>query len=100
FGSKLTSGYFVAENGVCRVVLMVSEKADPDAAAQPSPTRLRLSLMPGQAASLDSEQGQSGSVACGEGAAQLLGTPRPTEGPLSGTCGRAADCSKVALQAK
>jgi len=100
FGSKSTSGYFVPENGVCRVVLMVSEKADPDAATLPSPTRLRLTLTPGQAASLDSEQGRTVSVACGEGAATLLVTAGPTEALLSGTCDAAPDCSKVALKAR
>lgn len=64
-GSKSTSGFFVQQDGECHIVLMVSEKSDADAAAQASPARLRLSLKPGQAAGLDSEEGQSLSFTCG-----------------------------------
>ena len=73
-GSKSTSGYFVQQDGHCQVVLMVAENVDSDAAMQFSPARLRLSLKPGQAAGLDSEEGQSLSFACGEHAGFLTVT--------------------------
>jgi hypothetical protein len=77
-GSKSTSGYFVQQDGQCQVVLMVSEKTDPDAATAGSPARLRLSLKPGQAAGLDSAEGQSLSFACGEQAGSLTVTSGTT----------------------
>jgi hypothetical protein len=71
FGSKSTNGYFVQQDGQCQVVLMVSEKSDPDAAMQASPARVRLALQPGQSAGLDSEEGQSLSFTCGDSAGSL-----------------------------
>ena len=75
FGSKSTSGYFVQMDGQCQVVLMVAEKSDPDADQAPtSPARVRLALVPGQAASLDSEEGRSLSFTCGTDAGSLTVT--------------------------
>lgn len=71
FGSKSMSGYFVGQAARCVVILMVSEKADPDTAAPPTATRVRLMLNPGQTAGLDSEEGRSLNVTCGEGAMAL-----------------------------
>ncbi|MBV9532956.1 MAG: hypothetical protein JO283_18305 [Bradyrhizobium sp.] len=70
FGSKIMSGYFVQRNSVCVVTLMIAERIDPDL---PSPTaaRVRVMLDPGQIAGLDSEEGRSLNVACGEDAATL-----------------------------
>jgi hypothetical protein len=81
FGSKSTSGFFVQKDGGCQVVLMLSEKVDPDAAAHATPVRVRLDLKPGQAAGLDSEEGQSLALACGEGAATLVVTAGSNEVP-------------------
>ena len=71
FGSKAMSGYFVQRNSVCLVTLMIAEKTDPDL---PSPTaaRVRVMLDPGQVAGLDSEEGRSLSLTCGEDAATLV----------------------------
>lgn len=71
FGSKTVGGYFVQQNSVCRVVLMISERSDPEA---PSPTaaRVRIMLDPGQVAGLDSEEGRSLNFTCGEDAATLV----------------------------
>jgi hypothetical protein len=71
FGSKVMSGYFVQRNSVCLVTLMITEKTDPDL---PSPTaaRVRVMLDPGQVAGLDSEEGRSLSLTCGEDAATLV----------------------------
>ena len=71
FGSKAMSGYFVQRNSVCVVTLMIAEKTDPDL---PSPTaaRVRVMLDPGQVAGLDSEEGRSLSLTCGEDAATLV----------------------------
>jgi hypothetical protein len=70
-GSKAISGYFVPQNSVCLVTLMIVERSDPDL---PSPTaaRIRLMLDPGQIAGLDSEEGSSLNLSCGEGATTLV----------------------------
>ena len=68
FGSKSMSGYFVQQSATCIVTLMISDKNDPAA----SPARVRLALVPGQIAGLDSEEGRSINVTCGEGATSLL----------------------------
>ena len=67
-GSKSTVGYFIPEAGACHIVLMIAENVDPEAGAMPSATRLRLTLQPGQAAGLDSEEGHTMDLTCGEGA--------------------------------
>ena len=73
FGSKSMSGYFVGEAARCVVMLMVSEKGDPDTAApSTTATRVRLMLNPGETAGLDSEEGRSLNFTCGEGATALL----------------------------
>jgi hypothetical protein len=71
FGSKIASGYFVQQNSVCRVTLMIAEKIDP---GLPSPTaaRVRVMLDPGQVVGFDSDEGRSISFTCGEDAATLV----------------------------
>jgi hypothetical protein len=70
-GSKALSGYFVQLNSVCLVTLMIIENSD---SGLPSPTaaRVRIMLDPGQVAGLDSEEGRSLNLTCGEGAATLV----------------------------
>ena len=70
-GSKVMSGYFVQQNSVCLVTLMIIENTD---SGPPSPTaaRVRIMLDPGQVAGLDSEEGRSLNLTCGEGAATLV----------------------------
>jgi hypothetical protein len=72
FGSKSMSGYFVDQAKRCVVMLMVTEKGDPDAAPSSTATRVRLVLDPGQTAGLDSEEGRSLNFTCGEGATALV----------------------------
>jgi hypothetical protein len=72
FGSKSMSGYFVDQAKKCVVMLMVTEKPDPDAASSNSATRVRPILNPGETAGLDSEEGRSLNFTCGEGAAALV----------------------------
>jgi hypothetical protein len=72
FGSKSMSGYFVDQAKRCVVMLMVTEKGDPDAAPSSTATRVRLVLNPGQTAGLDSEEGRSLNFTCGEGATALV----------------------------
>ena len=72
FGSKSMNGYFVDQAKKCVIMLMVSEKLDPDAASSSTATRVRLVLNPGQTAGLDSEEGRSLNFTCGEGATALL----------------------------
>ena len=71
FGSKAVSGYFIQQNSVCLVTLMIAERSDPDL---PSATaaRVRIMLDPGQVAGLDSEEGRSLNLTCGEGAETLV----------------------------
>ena len=72
FGSKFTSGYFVRDAGTCVVTLMVIEKNTPDNPLPLTAARVRLVLLPGQIAGLDSEEGSSLNFTCSEGAAALL----------------------------
>jgi hypothetical protein len=72
FGSKSMSGYFVERAAKCVVMLMLSEKADPDTAPPPTATRVRLVLNPGETAGLDSDEGRSLNFTCDEGATALL----------------------------
>ena len=72
FGSKSMSGYFVDQAKRCVVMLMVTEKGDPDAAPSSTATRVRLVLNPGQTAGLDSEEGRSLNLTCGGGAKTLV----------------------------
>jgi hypothetical protein len=51
-------------------MLMVIEKTDPDL-PQPTAARVRIMLDPLQVAGLDSEEGRSLNLTCGEGAATL-----------------------------
>ena len=71
FGSKTASGFFMQRNSVCLVTLMIAEKTDPDLPS-PTATRVRVMLDPGQVAGLDSEEGRSLSLTCGEDAATLV----------------------------
>lgn len=71
FGSKSLSGYFTTQEAACAVTVMVSEKTDPDAPHGLSAARVRLLLQPGQSAGLDSEEGHSVSLTCGESGATL-----------------------------
>jgi len=72
FGSKSMNGYFVEQAATCLVTLMITEKSDPDQPLPPSPTRVRLELQPGQIAGLDSEEGRSVNITCGEQAATVV----------------------------
>jgi hypothetical protein len=72
FGSKFTSGYFVRHAGTCLVTLMVIEKSPPDHPLPITAARVRLSLLPGQIAGLDSEEGHSLNFTCSEDATALV----------------------------
>jgi hypothetical protein len=72
FGSKTMSGYFMSQGGHCLVTLMVIERTDPDQPTTQTAARLRLVLEPGQVAGLDSEEGQSVNVTCGEEADSVV----------------------------
>jgi hypothetical protein len=71
FGSKTATGYFVQQNSVCRVTLMIAEKIDPDLPS-PAAARVRVMLDPGQVVGFDSDEGRSISLTCGEDAATLV----------------------------
>ena len=72
FGSKSMSGYFVDQAATCVLTLMIFERKDPEGSLPPSATRVRLILPPGQIAGLDSEEGRSLNLTCGEGATKLF----------------------------
>lgn len=72
FGSKALSGYFVKQGSACLVTLMVIERSDPEQPPPTSATRIRLTMSPGETAGLDSEEGRSLNVTCGEAAAKLI----------------------------
>ena len=71
FGSKFVSGFFVQQAASCLVYLMITEKIDPDEPLRITATRVRVALNPGQIAGLDSEEGRSLNLKCGEGAETL-----------------------------
>lgn len=72
FGSKFMSGYFVQQATTCFVALMIIEKGDPEAVLPVTATRVRLVLNPGQIVGLDSDEGRSLNVTCGNDATTLL----------------------------
>ncbi len=78
-GSKLAIGYFITEAGACQVVLMIGENVDPETGLRQTAARLRLALLPGQGAGLDSEEGRSLDLTCGEAAATLIVRNGPTD---------------------
>ena len=75
FASKSVSGYFLPQDGKCLMVLMMTDKSDPDQSVKTRPARLRVLVPPGEFASLDSEAAegvlQSLSFSCGESATTL-----------------------------
>jgi hypothetical protein len=71
FGSKFVSGFFVQQAASCLVHVMITEKIDPDGPLRMTATRVRVALSPGQIAGLDSEEGRSLNLKCGEGAETL-----------------------------
>ena len=77
-GSKAAIGYFVREAGACQVVMMIGEKADAETVSTSSAARLRLALLPGQRAGVDSEEGRSIDLTCGEAADSLIVRNGPT----------------------
>ena len=72
FGSKSMSGYFVGEDAACLVTLMISEAGDAEQTPTLTAARVRLQLLPGQTAGLDSEEGRSLDFTCGDNATMLL----------------------------
>jgi hypothetical protein len=70
-GSKRAIGYFQTSAGKCQLVMMIAEAVDPDVAKPGSAARLSLAMMPGQSASLASEEGQSMIVTCGADAESM-----------------------------
>ena len=71
-GSKSMRGYFVQSNGACSVVLMITERIDPETPAPLSAARVRLVLQPGAMAGLDSAEGRSLNFTCDRTAARVL----------------------------
>lgn len=66
-GSKRAIGYFVNQDGVCQLTLMIAEAVDPDLAQPPSAARMTVSMMPGQSMALGSVEGESMVATCGAG---------------------------------
>ena len=67
-GSKRAIGYFVSQNGQCQVTLMIAELVDPEVARPTSAARFSVAMMPGQSATVDSEEGIAMVLTCGSGA--------------------------------
>jgi hypothetical protein len=78
-GSKSALAYFVSKDGACSVVLMISEKLDPDGPLPSSAARVRLLLPVGQHVSMDSEESGSLNIECGHEAASMRVTTGPRE---------------------
>jgi hypothetical protein len=74
FAAKSLRGYFLPQDGKCLLVMMISDKFDPDQSMPGSPTRVQVALDPGQLATIDSEaEGSlhSLTLSCGENAGIL-----------------------------
>ena len=71
-GSKRMSGYFVQKATTCAVMLLIAEKIPSEEVPMLSAARVRLTLSPGQIVGLDSEEGRSLNITCGEDAAAVL----------------------------
>src|SRR5262245_64334337 len=67
-GSKRAVGFFERQDGKCRVTLMIAEAVDLDVARPISAARLDMSMLPGQSATLGSEEREAMMVTCGSGA--------------------------------
>lgn len=67
-GSKRTVGYFVSQNGSCRLTLVIAERASAGAA---SPARITMNLQPGQRADVASAEGEEMGLSCGPQAKSL-----------------------------
>jgi hypothetical protein len=63
FGDRSVLAYYTRGSGTCDMVLMTDQ--------QPGP-RVRVSLMPAQAANIEDVSGGVLKLTCGEGAAQML----------------------------
>ena len=70
-GSKRAVGYFLSHNGACQLTLMVAEAVDVEVAEPTSAAKLSVAILPGQSASLASEEGESMVLTCG-GSAETL----------------------------
>jgi len=70
-GSKSMHGYYVETNGACSVVLMITENIDPETSTPFSAARVRVLLQPGEIAGVDSAEGRSLNITCGQAAASL-----------------------------
>ena len=88
------SGYFVDQAARCVVMLMVSEKSDPDTTPSTTATRLRLVLNPGEMAGLDSEEGRSLNFTCGEERSAARRRRREGEAPRASKTELAKDRSE------
>ena len=67
-GSKRTVGYFVSQNGSCRLTLVIAERAGIGAA---SPARITMNHTPRQRTALASAEGEEMSLSCGAQAKSL-----------------------------
>lgn len=79
-GSKSAFAFFVSSGGGCSVVLMISEKFDPERlATPPSASRMRLALAPSESVIMDSDEGGSLLIQCGRDAAVMNVTTGPRD---------------------
>ncbi len=90
-GSKKAVGYFLSHNGACQLTLMVAEAVDVDVAPPSSAAKLSVSILPGQSASLSSEEGQSMLMTCGADAQTLTVNRAPAKASPQGTAAAQSD---------
>ena len=69
FGDRPVLAYYTRGSGSCDMVLMTNQEPGP---------RVRVSLMPAQAATIEDVSGGMLKLTCGEGAAQMLVERVPT----------------------
>lgn len=66
-GTKHVVGYFVSDDGVCKLTLMVAENAD-DGGEHVAPSRLQAAVAGGKSVRFDTIEGKSLHFACKPGA--------------------------------
>lgn len=70
-GTKHASSYFLSDNGVCKLTLMVVEAHNGDAVPGPTAVRLEVGIDSGKRARLDTAEGKSLEFKCQAGAQSM-----------------------------
>jgi hypothetical protein len=73
-GNNHIVSYFLSENGVCRLTLMIDEHLSRDDIEATTPTRLQVSVLSGDVARFGTMDGKTLQFACEDGARMMSAT--------------------------